>query len=161
VIAVRQAGAQFAGFAMPRWLVVGALFLGGLAPASAQQKPPALNEAANAMVGLWELSTADHTKHCNVTFKGGHVKLGYRIEFDPSCAIAFPLVQRIAAWRYPENDLLYLLDAEGKAQIEFSEAEDGMFEAPTPGVGVLILQNPNAASRPIEDDEPPPGSDGG
>jgi len=32
--------------------------------------------------------------------------------------------------------------------VEFSEVEDGIFEAPTPGVGVLFLQNAAAAAAP-------------
>ena len=32
--------------------------------------------------------------------------------------------------------------------MEFSEVEDGIFEAPTPGVGVLFLQNAAAAAAP-------------
>ncbi|MBI5912381.1 MAG: AprI/Inh family metalloprotease inhibitor, partial [Betaproteobacteria bacterium] len=45
----------------------------------------------------------------------------------------------------PDNDLLRLLNAEGKALVEFSEVESGIYEAPTPGVGVLFLQNAAAA----------------
>ena len=48
----------------------------------------------------------------------------------------------------PRNDLLYLLDARGRTLVEFSEVEDSIFEAPTPGVGVLFLQNAAAAGRP-------------
>ncbi len=54
----------------------------------------------------------------------------------------------VVAWTFPENDLLRLLDAQGKALVEFSEVEDGIYEAPTPGVGVLFLQNPAAAGPP-------------
>ena len=52
----------------------------------------------------------------------------------------------IAGWTYPNNDLLKLLDAQGRPLVEFSEVEDGIFEAPTPGVGVLFLQAPAAAA---------------
>ena len=38
----------------------------------------------------------------------------------------------------------------GKALVEFSEVEDGIYEAPTPGVGVLFLQNAAAAAGPPE-----------
>jgi hypothetical protein len=57
-------------------------------------------------------------------------------------------VRDVAAWKFPDNDLLYLLDAKGKSIVEFSEVEDGIFEAPTPGVGVLFLQNAAAAGAP-------------
>ena len=54
----------------------------------------------------------------------------------------------IVAWKFPDNDLLRLLDAQGKSLVEFSEVEDGIYEAPTPGVGVLFLQNAAAAGPP-------------
>ena len=54
----------------------------------------------------------------------------------------------VAGWNFPENDLLRLLDAQGKALVEFSEVEDGIYEAPTPGIGVLFLQNPAGAGAP-------------
>ncbi len=54
----------------------------------------------------------------------------------------------VAGWKFPDNDLLSLLDADGKALVEFSEVEDGIYEAPTPGIGVLFLQNPAAAGPP-------------
>ena len=101
-----------------------------------------LNAAAKAMIGAWEFSDAAHSKVCTVTF-GDHVaEVGYRLTFAPECAALFPLTTRVVGWRYPEDDLLYLLDADGKALVEFSEVEDGMFEAPTPGVGVLFLNKP-------------------
>jgi hypothetical protein len=34
--------------------------------------------------------------------------------------------------------------------VQFSEVEDSIFEAPTPGVGVLFLQNPAAAPAPAK-----------
>jgi protease inhibitor Inh len=41
-------------------------------------------------------------------------------------------------------------DARGKSLAEFSEVETGMFEAPTPGYGVLFLQNAaDVGSQPV------------
>src|SRR5690606_9283734 len=76
---------------------------------------------------------------------------GYRVEFEDKCAVVFPAVKQIANWTFPDNDLLYLRDAAGKALIEFSEVESGIFEAPVSGHGVLFLQNA-AAAGPL----PPP-----
>ncbi|MCF8478232.1 MAG: protease inhibitor Inh/omp19 family protein, partial [Pseudolabrys sp.] len=45
----------------------------------------------------------------------------------------------------PDGDNLFLLDAAGKPLAEFSEVESGIFEAPTPGAGVLFLQAPGGA----------------
>jgi hypothetical protein len=115
-------------------------------PALAQK--PAVNESAKAMIGDWEFSNADRDKTCTVTFQSDRVAVGMKIAFDANCGNLFPMVRDIVGWKYPEDDLLYLLDAQGKALIEFSEVEDGIFEAPTPGLGVLFLQNAAAAGPP-------------
>ena len=120
------------------------------APALAQKAP--LGDSAKSMLeNKWEFSNADRDKRCTVTFESTAAGAGYRLEFDPNCATLFPVVRDIVSWKYPDDDLLYLLDAQGRALIEFSEVEDGMFEAPTPGLGVLFLQNPaNAAPAPTK-----------
>lgn len=119
-------------------------------PALAQK--PAMGESAKGMLGeKWEFSNADRDKVCTLTFKGDSVAAGFKLEFDANCANLFPLAKDIVAWKYPEGDLLYLLDGQGRALIEFSEVEDGIFEAPTPGLGVVFLQNPaNAAPVPTK-----------
>jgi hypothetical protein len=122
-----------------------ALVLAG--PAAAQ---PALTGQAQAMIGTWEFSNAERDRICNLTFKADVSPVGYKLEFDSSCAALFPLIGAVAGWKYPDNDLLYLLDAQGRAVISFSEVEDGIFEAPTPGIGVLFLQNPAAAPAPAK-----------
>jgi hypothetical protein len=121
-----------------------------LALAGTAQAQPALNDQAKAMIGTWEFSNADHDKTCTLTFKSDAVAGGYKPEFDPNCAALFPLVREVTTWKYPDNDLLYLLDAQGRAVVSFSEVEDGMFEAPTPGIGVLFLQNAAAAPAPVK-----------
>jgi hypothetical protein len=110
------------------------------------QNRPALDDSAKAVIATekWEFSNADRDKICTVKFTGDPVAVGYRLSFDENCANLFPLVRDIAGWKYPEDDLLYLVDAQGKSLVEFSEVEDGIFEAPTPGLGVLFLQNPAA-----------------
>ena len=138
-------------------ILVAALVVSGGALA---QPKPELDESAKAMIGAWELSNAARDKICTVTFSAAAVKIGYKLTFAPDCAGLFPLVQNIAGWRYPQDDLLYWLDAQGKALVEFSEVEDGIFEAPTPGVGVLLLHNPAMAQpdnneNPGGDEKPP------
>ncbi|MFZ0400126.1 MAG: AprI/Inh family metalloprotease inhibitor [Pseudolabrys sp.] len=112
------------------------------------QAPAPLGDSAQRMIGSWEFSNADRDRTCTATFKGDRAPGGLKIEFDANCVNLFPLVRDIAAWKFPDNDLLYLLDAQGKSVVEFSEVEDGIFEAPTPGVGVLFLQNAAAAGAP-------------
>ena len=127
-----------------------------IAGAAFAQAPGSLGESAQRMIGSWEFSNADRDRTCTATFKSDPAgPSGFKVEFDANCANLFPLVRDIAGWKFPENDLLYLLDARGKSVVEFSEVEDGIFEAPTPGVGVLFLQNAAAAAgappKPVEE----------
>jgi hypothetical protein len=133
-------------FDMLRLLLIGLAVIVG-SPASAQSTA-ALGDTAKAVLGTWEFSNADRDKICTATFKSDSTKVGFKVEFDKNCAELFPLVSDIVGWNYPENDLLRLLDAQGKSVIEFSEVEDGIYEAPTAGVGVLFLQNAAAAGPP-------------
>jgi hypothetical protein len=136
---------------MIRLVLIGlAVFYAGSAMA---QAPGGLGESAKGIIGTWEFSNADRDKICSVTFKSDHAAGGMKLEFDKNCAELFPLVKDIVAWNFPDNDLLHLLDSKGKALVEFSEVEDGIYEAPTPGVGVLFLQNAATAGPPPR----PPG----
>lgn len=97
-------------------------------------------EAAKMLGAAWEFSNADRDKTCTLTFKSEQATAGYKLEFDPNCAKLFPLVKDIESWKFADNDLLRLTDGKGKSLIEFSEVESGIFEAPTPGIGLLFLQ---------------------
>jgi hypothetical protein len=114
--------------------------------AASAQAPPTLGDSAKAVIGSWEFSNADRDKICTVVLKSDPAAGGFKVEFDKNCGALFPLVNDVVAWNFPENDLLRLLDAQGKSLVEFSEVEDGIYEAPTPGVGVLFLQNAAAAA---------------
>ena len=143
-------------FVMARLALIGlaSLCMTGVALAQAPAPRSAvLGESAKAMVGTWEFSNADRDKICSVTLKSDPSPVGFQLEFDEKCGSLFPLVTDIVGWNFPENDLLRLLDAQGKSLVEFSEVEDGIYEAPTPGVGVLFLQNASAAGpqpKPLE-----------
>jgi hypothetical protein len=124
------------------------LLTGAAAPAQT------LSEDAKALLGTWEFSNADRDKTCDVTFKAERAASGYRLTFDPKCAEDFPLLREVAGWTYSDNELLHFVDASGKRLVEFSEVEAGMYEAPTPGYGVLFLQNAaEAAAEPVPIDE--------
>lgn len=112
------------------------------------QTPSPFGDSAKAMVGSWEFSNADRDKICTVTFKPDRTAVGYKVEFNGGCAALFPLVADIAGWNFPDNDLLRLVDAQGRALAEFSEVEDGIYEAPTPGIGVLFIQSAASAAPP-------------
>lgn len=139
-------------FVMARRALIGLAWL-CMTGAALAQAPATLGDSAKAMVGTWEFSNADRDKICTVTFKSDRSPVGFALEFDKNCATLFPLVTDIAGWNFPENDLLRLLDAQGKPLVEFSEVEDGIYEAPTPGVGVLFLQNPAGAGAPPKSPE--------
>jgi len=107
-----------------------------------------LGDSAKGLLGSWEFSNADRDKICTATFKADPSPVGFKVEFDANCANLFPIVARVTGWKFPENDNLFLLYADGKALVEFSEVESGMYEAPTPGIGVLFLQAAAAGPPP-------------
>ena len=113
-----------------------------LAQAPPPVPSPALGESAKKVIGTWEFSNADRDKTCTAIFSSDRVKVGFKVEFDKNCVNLFPMVADVAGWKFPDNDLLALLNAQGTPLAEFSEVEDGIYEAPTPGVGVLFLQIP-------------------
>jgi hypothetical protein len=110
----------------------------------------AINDQAKAMLGTWEFSNADRDKTCAVTFKADRVASGYKLDFDAKCVEDFPLLRDVTGWTFPDNDLLHFVDGGGKSLADFSEVETGMYEAPTPGFGVLFLQSSaDAATQPV------------
>ena len=119
-----------------------------VAGAAFAQGPPTLGDSAKEIVGTWEFSNADRDKICTATFKSDPMPVGFKVEFDKNCVNLFPIIADVAGWIFPESDLLRLIDAQRKTLIEFSEVEDGIYEAPTPGLGVLFLQNAAAAGPP-------------
>ena len=129
---------------MRRALLLIGLTASLVCPALAQT-PATFGDSAKALIGTWEFSNADRDKICSATFKSDTTKFGFKVEFDKKCAELFPAVGDVVAWTFPDNDLLRFVDAQGKALVEFSEVEDGIYEAPTPGLGVLFLQNAAAA----------------
>jgi hypothetical protein len=136
---------------MIRLVVAIAMLLVAAMPLAAQKAPPpVLGDAAKSVLGTWEFSNADRDKICTATFRATPAAVGFKVEFDADCHNLFPLVDDVAGWIYRDKDLLRLVDANGHSLVEFSEVEDGIYEAPTPGVGLLFLQNPatTQAKRP-------------
>jgi hypothetical protein len=110
----------------------------------------AINDQAKTMIGTWEFSNAERDKICSIAFKAERAAVGYRLEFDPKCTDDFPLLRDVGGWTYSDNELLNFVDVRGKSMVEFSEVETGMYEAPTPGFGVLFLQNSaDAGAQPV------------
>lgn len=145
---MRRVGAKLTA-GMKRILILLAVLYGSAgALAQTSQEPTTLGDSAKALLGSWEFSNADRDKVCTATFKSDRTAVGFKVEFDANCANLFPLVSQVVGWTFPDNDLLSLLDAKGRALAEFSEVEDGIYEAPTPGIGVLFLQNAATAGGP-------------
>lgn len=114
-----------------------------LLPLQAAAQTP--SDAAKAIAGGWEISTADREKACNLTFKTDAVKGGFKVEFDTSCATIFPPTKDVEAWALVKDDLR-LLDARGRTIFEFTEVESGMYEAERNNEGLYFLQSHASAA---------------
>jgi hypothetical protein len=121
---------------LSRAIVVLALlaFATGLAPAQ-----PA-SDAAQAMVGAWEISNADRDRSCAVTFSVDSAPGGLKLELDAACATALPLLGDVVAWKIGPNDVVLLLDAKGATVVEFTEVESGLYESDRRVGGLMFLQ---------------------
>jgi hypothetical protein len=115
------------------------------ASASAQT-PVTSNETFRTMIGKWEISNADHDRTCLLTFKADPGGALFKLEADKACAAQMPELKDVAGWTIGGLDLVRLMDGKGKALFEFSEVENGIFEAQQPGHGIFFMQNAGAAS---------------
>ena len=68
-------------------------------PSSARAEG-AVSEAAQNMVGGWELSKADRDRRCPLAFSVEPAPGGYRLEVDVTCATAFPSLGDVVAWTF-------------------------------------------------------------
>jgi len=108
---------------------------------------PTLGDAASAMIGTWEFSNADHDKTCRFIFRAEQVANGYKLDVDKNCATVFPATRDLVAWTIDTYGGLQLRDAAGKAAIELTEAEAGIYDGFEPAQGRYVLQS--AAAAPI------------
>jgi hypothetical protein len=125
---------------MARVHVLAALALALSAQFAQAQSPPPVTDAAKELVGAWEISDAERSRRCPVAFSVDPAPGGFRLEFDPQCGSAFPLLKGVVAWVLGQNDVLRLLDANKGAVLEFSEVENGLYEGERPGEGLYFLQ---------------------
>jgi hypothetical protein len=135
------------GVGMVRSALIGVAVAGGICRGTLAQDSSALSDAANAMVGAWEFSNADHDRICRFTFRTEALAGGYKLDIDRNCASLFPSTKDIAAWSVGAYGTLSLLDARGNAVIELTEAESGIFDGFQPGEGRYVLQS--AAAAPV------------
>ena len=105
---------------------------------------PAPSEAAQAMVGAWEISNAARDKTCPVIFSLDVGERGFKLEPDPGCGTAFPSLKDIAAWAVGAKDSIRLLDSKGAVLLDFSEVESRMYEAERKGEGLFFMRTQDA-----------------
>jgi Protease inhibitor Inh len=118
-------------------LIVFALSIG---QALAQAPASAPSEAAQGMVGAWEISNAARDKTCAVTFSLDPGESGFKLELDPDCRTIFPALRDIGAWAIGPKDTVRLLDSKGKVILDFSEVESRMYEAERKGEGLFFMR---------------------
>jgi protease inhibitor Inh len=135
------------GVGMVQSALIGIAVAGGICHGALAQDAPPMSDAANAMVGAWEFSNADHDRICRFTFRIDALAGGYKLDIDRNCASLFPSTKDIVAWSVDAYGTLRLLDARGNAAIELTEAESGIFDGFQPGEGRYVLQS--AAAAPV------------
>jgi Protease inhibitor Inh len=116
-----------------------------------RQTPPSGEDAATAMIGVWEFSDADHNRVCRFNFRSEAASGGRRLEVEKNCPDLFPSTKDITGWAVDNYGGLRLLDARGQTVIELTEAESGMYDGFTPGEGRYVLQT--AAAAPVRSTE--------
>jgi hypothetical protein len=104
------------------------------------------NETFKTMIGKWELSNADRDRTCHLTFKADPSGTLFKLELDKACPVQMPELKDVTGWTIGGLDLVKLMDGKGKAVFEFSEVENGMFEAQRPGEGIFFMQNAATAA---------------
>ena len=121
--------------------VLAAILAGFSGDAAFAQTPPALSDAAKALLGNWEISNADRDRTCGVIFRGEPAAGGLKLDLDPSCANLFPATKDIVAWMLAVDGALRLIDAAGNPVLELTEVESGIYDGFRPDEGRYVLQN--------------------
>jgi hypothetical protein len=148
VLAISMSGDRFG---MGRSAIIAAALAGGICSGALAQDTAPLSDAAAAMIGTWEFSNADHDKTCRFVFRADTMAFGYKLDIDKNCTSVFPATRDVVAWSVDNYGALQLLDSTGKAAIELTEAETGIFDGFEPSQGRYILQS--AAAAPIRSTE--------
>jgi hypothetical protein len=118
-----------------------ALALGaGGTQSQAQAPSQPTSDTLQSMVGAWEISNADRDRRCAATFGADQVPRGHKLELDPACGDALPDLKDVVAWVFGPNDAVRLIDGAGTVVVEFTEVENGLYEAERKGEGLLFLQ---------------------
>src|SRR5437763_14004082 len=78
--------------------VVLALIALGMSAIEAPAQAPAPTEAAQAMVGAWEISNAARDKTCTVIFALDAGERGFMLELVPDCAADYSSIKDVVDW---------------------------------------------------------------
>jgi hypothetical protein len=113
------------------------------------QHPITSNETFKTMIGKWEISNADRDRTCQLMFKTDPSGTLFKLELDKACAVQMPELKDVTGWTIGGLDLVKLIDGKGKPVFEFSEVEDGIFEAQRPGEGIFFMQNAATAAAAV------------
>jgi Protease inhibitor Inh len=131
--------------------LVGISVLLGVRVGAFAEEVAAPTDPVSAMVGAWEFSNADHDKICRFVFRADQLANGYKLDIDKNCTAVFPAARDLVAWAVDNYGGLRLLDGAGKATIELSKAEDGIYDGFDPVQGRYVLQS--AAAAPVRSAE--------
>jgi hypothetical protein len=136
---------------MLRTLLLRPLFFGPLlvlvaVSQTSAQSPITSSKTFKTIIGKWEMSNADRDRTCQLTFKADPSGALFKLDLDKACTAQMPELKDVVGWTIGGLDLVKLMDSKGKALFEFSEVENGMFEAQRPGKGVFFMQNVGATS---------------
>jgi hypothetical protein len=134
------------GFPRPPVLALAVAAAASQASAQTPQNPITSNETFKTMIGKWEISNADRDRTCHLTFKTDSSGASFKLELDKACTAQMPELKDVTGWTIGGLDLVKLMDSKGKAVLEFSEVENGIFEAQRPGEGVFFMQNAGATA---------------
>ncbi len=99
-----------------------------------------VSDLAQNMVGGWEISNVDRDRRCPLSFSVERAAGGFKVDLDAECATAYPALGVVVAWAFGPKDVLRLIDAKGRAVLEFTEVENGLFESERGADGLLFLQ---------------------
>jgi hypothetical protein len=109
----------------------------------------AQSDAVKALVGVWEVSNADHDKTCPITLGAENAAGGFKLDFNrTACATDFPPLKEAGAWNLVGDDVIQIVNPKGKVLYEFTETEGGIYESLRPGQPLTFLQNAAAAAPP-------------
>lgn len=109
----------------------------------------AQSDAVKGLVGVWEVSNADHDKTCSITLGVENAAGGFRLDFNrTACASDFPPLKEAGAWTLVGDDVIQIVNPKGKVLYEFTEVEGGIYESLRPGQPLTFLQNAAAAAPP-------------